>query len=155
MKRTELIRKILHENDDLDFLDTNWQRSKDIANNIKTNLPNIEPKLKPKGDYWGVIDYSELGNTWDVGSLYGKSEALDALADKISYMIYNGMSDGIKRMLESISNNTVKTLYRGKKASDKTGPERESLGKGHFRWNYRAYLLTSEELTYLKKFFGL
>lgn len=150
MERTELIKKILKENEDLDFLDTHWKKLNDIGSNIKTNLPKTGSISKPIGDKLHTVQFSDLDNSWDIQLLYGKSNTLTALADKIQNMIFRGRSDSIKRMVESIANNNVKTLYKIHQDGSK-----ESLGKGHFRWNDQAYVLTPRELEQVKIFFGL
>jgi len=64
-------------------------------------------------------------------------------------MIYTGKSDGIKRMLEKIATGRIKSLSK----PDTYGAE--YLGKGHFRWNNQAYVLTPKEIERVKEFFNL
>lgn len=52
-------------------------------------------------------------------------------------MIRTGKSDGIKRMIEKISTGRIKKLSQIDKHRNN-----EYLGKGHFRWNYQAYVLS-------------
>ena len=98
-----------------------------------------------------------MGNNWDVKELIGESNALTALAKKIQNMILRGRSDSIKRMVQSIANNHIKTLYKIPTPEQiKNGAQkRTSLGTGHFRWNDQAYTLTSQELNQVRTFFGL
>jgi hypothetical protein len=157
MDRKELIRKVLKENEDLDFLDTHWKKVNDIGTNISSNLPNTGNVVKKIGDKLGAVKFSDIDGTWNVKDLLGKSDALTALANKIRNMILRGRSDSIKRMVQSIANNNIKTLYKVPKSEDirDGGQKRNSLGKGHFRWNDQAYTLTTKELQALKDFFGL
>lgn len=142
---------------DIDFLDTYWKEAKRIADDVNNNLAStIEQKRIPffqKGNakMW-IINYSEL-NTWnpqDITGSFGKrNNNLKALADKISYMIYKGRADSIKRMLVSICNDNVKKL------TQPNGFDGEFLGYGHFRWNFKAYKLSELEIQHVKKFFKL
>jgi hypothetical protein len=61
------------------------------------------------------------------------------------------------RMIEAIASNNIKTLYKISRPNEWDGGKRtkESLGKGHFRWNDRAYTLNEKELEYLRKFFDI
>jgi hypothetical protein len=58
-------------------------------------------------------------------------------------------------MLKSIVNNGVKTQYRFKNKKGNSELERGSLGKGHFKWNWKAYTLNDREIKKLKEFFNL
>lgn len=155
-------KKILREytrnrSEDLDFLDTHWDKVKDISYDITSNLPKMSSeKRKQHSPLLSTTNYSDMTN-WDVSELFGVSKTLNALAHKISHMVSEGRSDAIKRMLQSIANNNFKTLYRGLKQQDINFPnqKRESLGKGHFRWDYQTYTLTPKEIDHLKRFFSL
>ncbi len=78
-----------------------------------------------------------------------ESESLKALADKISWIAGNnyrnngqgiGSPCSIVPMLERITTKGIK------KQSKKDGTESESLGLGHFRWNYGAITLKPNEV---------
>lgn len=154
MERKELIKKILKENEDLDYLNTYHKKAIDIGYKIKQDLPKTGLNVNKITDNFATISSSLLDNGWSTKSLLGISEALNALADKIQHMIQTGKAEGIKRMVDAIVTGREKTHYRinGKK-SVRPG-ERESLGKGHFRWNYQTYTLTPKELEHLKNYFG-
>ena len=139
----------------LDYIDTHWKKYTDIGQNIRKNLPDVTTgNEKEIGKHLRVKPYSETGN-WDVKDLSGISSNLDALADKITHMMYTGKGDSIKPMLKSIVNNGVKTQYRFKNKKGNSELERGSLGKGHFRWNWEAYTLNDREIKKLKEFFNL
>lgn len=76
------------------------------------------------------------------------TEGLKALADKIVTMVKKGDNPNIMPMLAKIATGRIKTLYKVNKYS--AWVEKESLGKGHFRWNYKAYTLTEKEIAFLK-----
>jgi hypothetical protein len=146
------IKKILREySEDLEFIDSYWKetnkRLAGIINKIKTELPVLK---KPTSDDEGLIlktvNFSDMEDSWKGGT----SDGLNALADKISHMIYTGKSDGIKRMIEKIATGRIKSLS---KPDALFGAE--YLGKGHFRWNNQAYVLTPKEIERVKEFFNL
>jgi hypothetical protein len=58
-------------------------------------------------------------------------------------------------MLKSIVECGVKTQYRYKNKKGNSEWERGSLGKGHFRWDFRAYTLNPKEIKKVKEFFNL
>lgn len=150
----ELIRKVLKEQtEDLEFIDTYWKNINDrlekIIFKIRNELPQITnaDEIKSIGDNLSTIPYSKMGDEWTTD---GKSKNLTALSDKITHMIRSGKSDGVKRMLEKIASGRVKSLSQPSRFSDN-----EFLGKGHFRWNHRAYLLNKKEIDRVKEFFKL
>jgi len=139
----------------LDYIDTHWKKYTDIGHNIRKNLPDVRTgNEREVGKRLRVKPYSELEN-WNIKDLSGFSSNLDALAEKITHMMYTGKGDSIKPMLNSIVNKGVKTQYRFKNKKGDKDLERGSLGKGHFRWNWRAYTLTDREINKVKDFFNL
>jgi hypothetical protein len=149
--------KPLKENEDLDFLDSYWKRAKDIGGRISSELPKTGENFNKISTNFGTTSYSNLDSKWSVNDLFGSSENLTALANKISHMIQTGKADSIKRMIESIVTGDVKTLYHISKPNQWDGNKRtkSSLGKGHFRWNSQAYTLTPKEIQIVKNYFGM
>jgi hypothetical protein len=156
----ELIKQILKEStDDLDFLDNYWRDTKSrlesIISRISNELPvitTIKPEMVPDTKI-KLINLTDIKNSWDANNLItGKSDSLVALADKIKHMIRTGKSDGIKRMVEKIATGRVKSLQ---KPSGQRYDDGEFLGRGHFRWNNRAYKLTTDEINRVKEYFKL
>lgn len=148
----ELIKQVLREETrDLEYIDNYWREMSinldNIIKRITTELPIInsnEPKQVPDSKL-KTIQYSDM----DKWSSSNKSDSLVALADKITHMIKTGKSDGIKRMLEKIATGRIKSL------SKPGGYETEFLGRGHFRWNNKAYILTTKEIERIKEYFKL
>jgi hypothetical protein len=149
----ELIKRVLmEETEDLEYINSYWKEMNNkldsIIRRITTELPIIngnEYKQDPEYSKLKTIQYSDM----DKWLSSNKSDSLIALADKITYMIRTGKSDGIKRMLEKISTGRVKSLT-------KPGSyESEFLGRGHFRWNNQAYRLTTKEIDRVKEYFKL
>jgi hypothetical protein len=147
----ELIKRVLkEETEDLMYIDTYWskmqKRLDDIIFRIENELPKIKNVEKSNDSGLNVINYSDLGNSWETN---GESSSLKALADKITHMIRTGKSDGVKRMLEKIATGRIKSLRQ-------PGTwESEYLGKGHFRWNHQSYKLTDDEVKRVKEYFNL
>ena len=146
----DLIKKILKEEIDggLGYIDTHYNEMKSklekIKDRIKNELPLIGEPLKSDGKL-KPVNYKDL-ESW---STSGKSDTLTALADKLIHMIDTGKSHSIKPMLKAIVSGRIKKLKK---------PDiyrTESLGKGHFRWNNRAYTLTNNEIEKIKQFFNL
>jgi hypothetical protein len=83
---------------------------------------------------------------------FSQTESLKALAGKIEHMVmYIGCPHSVTPMLERIINKGVKTLTQpGWRAG-----EGINLGKGHFRWDERAYTLTNDEIEFLKRYMKL
>lgn len=154
MERKELIKKILRETEDLDFLSSYHKKASDIGTKIKQDLPKMGTGINKITKNFGTVPLSSLDKSWNTSALWGTSETLTALADKIQHMIHTGKAEGIKRMIDAIVTGREKTLYRIAGQGAVHPGERESLGKGHFRWNYRAYQLTPNELEQVKNFFG-
>ena len=145
---------------DIDFLDSYWKEAKNIASRVENELPmNIGDKRKPfykkDGAKLFIVNFSEL-DSWNPGdliySISGKSKTLEALADKISRMIYRGRADSVKPMVESICRDNFKKLTKKNSHPQLKG---EFLGYGHFRWNNQAYTLNKKEITHLKKYFKI
>lgn len=75
------------------------------------------------------------------------SESLKALADKIDHMCMEKYTPfSVMPMLTKILKNKP-TM----KSKPKYKDEPELYGIGHFRWDWRAYLLTPNELAHLQK----
>ncbi len=146
---------------DLDFLATYWDKAKEIGTKITNELPQTKIAKHPltKGKL-SFIMFSEL-TSWSVDDLNvkinGHSKTLVVLANKINYMIEMGRANDVKPMIQKIVTQKVKTLYhpRGKAWSQSGGNKRESLGKGHFRWNFGAHTLNAKEIEHLKNFFNI
>lgn len=140
---------LLESSEDLEFIDNYWRETSKRLNNIIDKIENELPIIydtESIGDNLSLVNSSDLSDTW---SKTNKSTSLQALADKITHMIRTGKSDGIKRMLEKIATGRVKSL-------SKPGfNDSEFLGKGHFRWNWKAYTLTPKEIERVKEFFNL
>lgn len=152
---------------DIVFLDTYWKEAKNVAQRITKELPQLnEPQVKSTGKLY-FIKFSDITDSWSVKDLlcklYGKSPNLEVLADKISSMIYKGNADSVKQMLEKICTGRVKNLKQpdlNRSTIDNNGVRTaekfsETLGKGHFRWNRRAYTLTDAEIKHIKQYFKL
>jgi len=146
---------------DIDFLDNYWIEAKRIADDTKSNLSQgVGTKRKPIFSKGGIkmyiVKFSDLKNTWlpedIIYNVSGRSKTLSVLADKICTMIYKGRADAVKPMLRAIVSNNVKKLVKGKGG---WSTKNESLGHGHFRWNYGVHTLNSMEIRHLKTYFKL
>lgn len=146
---------------DLDFLGTYWERAKTIAEDVVHELPIIETKLQRIGKFLHITQFKNLTN-WSI-SPNQKSDSLSALADKIKTMILMGRGKDVKPMVMKIASGRIKKLSKpigrdGKilnKNYSRPKYTADFLGHGHFRWNYRSYVLTEIELKRLKDYFGL
>jgi hypothetical protein len=157
---------------DLEFLSSYWIEAKAIAERIKEELPvvhlNPYSELNPEGKMF-LIPFSELNDKWGVeinlkGGL-GRSEYLEALADKIEHMILRGRAKDVEPMVSRIINRGVVNLRQPNYSEfewvvQKDGVNEKcrnlgNIGKGHFRWNHRAYTLNKEELERLRIYFKL
>lgn len=152
----DLIKKVLkEETEDLHYIDTHWkemnQRLDGIIRRITTELPMMKslPVKKETKSKLRVVQYSDMDNWMGIE---GKSNSLTALADKITHMIRTGKSDGIKRMLEKIATGRIKSLSKPGKGRYF---DAEFLGRGHFRWNNKAYILSNKEIDRVKEYFKL
>jgi hypothetical protein len=71
-------------------------------------------------------------------------------------MILQGRANDVKPMLEKICTGRIKSLSQPKgkywESKNITG---EYLGKGHFRWNYKAHTLNEEEIKRIKDYFNI
>lgn len=148
---------LTEETVDLKFLDTHWKQMHNalsaIVRRIVTELPKVNDNVvkNDPDSKMGVVNYSDVKGSWSTKSLInGHSESLDALADKIKHMVNTGKSDSIKRMLEKIATGRIKSLSKPSRYNDD-----EFLGRGHFRWNEKAYKLSSEEIARVKEYFDL
>lgn len=127
----------------LNFIDTYWSQLNQIIQEMEDQLPILPTtKTKPGGKYLSTINYSQM-NDWSVSRVNTK---LKALVDKIKHMILKGDAPNVKPMLEAICKGQVKKLKQ---------PGYGSFGTGHFRWNYKAYLLNEEEIERVKVYFNL
>lgn len=152
----ELIKQVLREEtEDLHYIDTYWremnQKLEGIIKRITTELPMMKsvPVKKEINSKLKIVQYSDM-DKW--GGEAGRSDSLSALADKIKHMIRTGKSDGIKRMLEKIATGRIKSLSKISKGGYY---DSEFLGRGHFRWNHKAYRLTPKEIERVKEYFKL
>lgn len=150
---------------DLEFLGNFWKKAKDIGYKIKVELPvlkkvdtyNTTSKLQ-------FINYSEI-HTWSIENnldkINGISTTLTILADKINYMIINGRANDVQIMIEKICSGRIKSLTKKpskRNVGDKNICEAYCnlfLGRGHFRWNYRAHTLNKAELERLREYFDV
>ena len=153
---------------DLDFLTNYWKEAKNIAFKIRKNLPqtiSTQAKSISKTGLLCFIKYSDIEHSWSVNDLlakvYGKSPTLEILADKISYMINMGRGNDVKNMVEKICTGRIKSLTK-KTAGHNIDKKHiadvyhnDFLGRGHFRWNYKAHTLNKKEIEHLKKYFKL
>ena len=145
----------IKNNEDLDFLNSYWKKVNDIGFKIKKELPNFNSKIIRTDGRLCFIKYSDLDN-WSVDSLMGKSNNLVTLANKISYMISMGNGNSVKPMLEKIVSRGVKSLsHPPTKYGRSIGSTTEFLGKGHFRWDFGAVVLTDKEIKRIKEYFNL
>jgi hypothetical protein len=133
------------------FLSSYWNSVKIIGNDIKNDLPdNVISNVEKKSKHFGLVSYKDLNN-WDVrGLLNNKSNNLNTLADKILYMINKGDAINIEPMLRRICFKGIKKLSQVHKYSNN-----EFLGYGHFRWNYRVYVLKNNEIERIINYFKL
>lgn len=133
----------------IQFLSSYWNQLNSISNDINNELPVIDDNIievKKISKNLAVISYKNLYN-WDVsGLLNNKSNVLQALADKIVHMINKGDANNIEPMLRRMCFNGVKKLKQ---------PNRGTLGYGHFRWNYRGYILKKHEIEKIINYFKL
>lgn len=144
---------------DLNFLTNYWKEAKNIAFKIKKDLPQTigtQAKSISKTGLLCFIKYSDIETSWSVNDLlakvYGKSPTLEILADKISYMINMGRGNDVKNMVEKICTGKLKSLSH---ITTSKGLHNTYLGKGHFRWDYKAHTLNKKEIEHLKKYFKL
>jgi uncharacterized radical SAM superfamily Fe-S cluster-containing enzyme len=139
---------------DLEFLNSFNKEKKRIIDNILENLPKIKEVKKT-----GVIDnvnFSELNGKWKEGDRLGKSIALDALARKIEHMINEiGSPNSVQPMLESICKNKIKKHTKKGYQTAYYISDGEFLGYGHFRWDWKVYILNENEIKRVKEFFDI
>ena len=147
-----------------------YEPLKAMANGVVNELAKVESakKLKKVGTHLCVIKYSDMDGLWYHSEWFNnRSVNLQALANKIAYMMQKGDGDNILPMLNSIAKNNIKTLYHvftdrnddefydDEFNLENTLQKKESFGKGHFRWDFKAYTLTLDEINIMKKYFGL
>lgn len=153
---------------DIEFLENYWKEAKNIAYRIKQELPKtigIQAKSSSKTGLLCFVKFSDIENSWSVNDLlakiYGKSPTLEILADKISYMIYQGRANDIPVMIKKICTGRIKSLSKETAKHNMNKKHisdiycKEYLGKGHFRWNYQAYTLNNKEIEHLKQYFKI
>jgi len=148
----------LNRNEYLDYLANYWIVAKNIGNDIKNNLHQLNNK-KLKSGKLNFVNYKDI-NTWSIQNLTGNSEALEALGDKINYMILKGRANDIKCMIEKITSGRLKrhyayyhTKYEFKDCEEHEKTIRDYIGTGHFRWNFKVYTLTDNEIEKIKNYF--
>lgn len=140
--------------DDLTFLNSFNKEKKRIINNILENLPTIK-ELKDTGVI-DTINLSKLNGNWTKHERFGKSIALDALARKIEHMIDSiGSPNSVQPMLESICKNKIKKHTKKNFRGIGWVQDGEFLGYGHFRWDYKVYILNADEIKRVKEFFDI
>jgi|JFJP01.1.fsa_nt_gi hypothetical protein len=139
---------------ELDFLGSFWKEAQRITGNISTELPKINPKAKMIGKHLAVVQYKDLEN-WSVEGLFGKSENLDALARKISFMVNKGDAQNVKPLIERILTKGVKAQTKPKLVRTGYTCDAEFYGFGHFRWDYKAYILKADELKRVREYFNM
>lgn len=158
---------------DLDFLSLFWAEAKAIGQRVINDLPkgsihysDTLVKVNPQSTIkMFLVPYSQLGNSWSVETILnrlgGDSETLKVLADKINYMILEGRANDVKPMLEKICSGRIKSqTHKVKKVYEKSKHLSETyhnnyLGKGHFRWNFKAHILTESEIKRVKQYFNI
>ena len=120
------MRKSVYFENSLDFMVEYQRKIKEIVDEIECELPNMGTR---------------------------RSHSLERLANKIHHMIiyrYNGPS--MREFIEAI-------VFRGSKAQSKPswrrGGEGEFLGRGHFRWDEEAVMLTKEEVDRVAEYFQI
>lgn len=156
MKSTQL-----NKVDDLTFLSNYHKHCDIVASNIKNALSvKVMPDIKSvyNGNLLKIIKYSDLGDRRDVSRFFTmQSESLIALANKISHMIHTGKADSIERMIISICSDHKKKLTQPNHGDGRCNGKMRGgyLGNGHFRWNYRAYTLTHNEISIVKDYFKI
>lgn len=147
---------------DLNFLESYWERAKLIARRIEKELPIITVNHKKVGEFIHVVQFKDLEN-WGI-TPNEKSKNLSALADKLVDMIYQGRAKDVKPMVLKIVSGRIKKQSKPISKRDRMVNRRdpqyikytaEFLGYGHFRWNYQAYKLTDTEINRLKEFFEI
>lgn len=143
---------------ELEFLDTYWDKAKAIGDKIQAELPLMERNKPVTQGKLTFINFSDL-ESWSVNDimmkLYGKSKTLSILADKIQDMIHKGRGNDVKDMVAKIVTGRIKTHYKPFTPTERHPEKRESLGKGHFRWNCQVYTLTDQEIRCIKEYFKL
>ena len=79
----------------------------------------------------------------------GGGPTLKALADKIFHMAcYIGSPSSVIPFLSAITTRGIKTQTRPGHSYENEG---ENLGKGHFRWDWKAQTLNNNDLAHLNR----
>lgn len=144
---------------DLDFLANYWIDAKKIGQKIKKELSKTigtQVTSKSKTGLLCFVKHSDIMNSWSVNDLlakvYGESPTLQILADKIDYMINMGRGNDVPIMIKKICTGRIKSISH---ITTSKGLNSTYLGKGHFRWNYKAHTLNQKEIKHLKEYFKL
>lgn len=142
---------------ELDFI-TNYNK---IKNKVLISLLEDLPMRKKPGTFLKkkkgfkhlmFINSKYLGN-WAVHDNKEQSNSLIALAGKITHMVNDiGCPNSVLPMLQKIATGRIKHFSKKESRKSKYKQGADPLGRGHFRWNYKVYTLTKEELTHLNAF---
>ncbi len=127
-----------------------------IANKVETDLKTMPTPLgKPvEGCKFLKVVADKDMEDWATNNKLGVSENLNALANKISYMIQKGDAPNITRMLAKIVSGRIKKFTTKGKWTAK-GNRGEFLGYGSFRFNWGVYTLNAAERERVADFFKL
>lgn len=138
---------------ELDFLEKASKMKKEAYHTIHAALVLKNTDIEKKDEYkhLSFIAFSRL-NTWSIPIT--KSDSLLALSEKIYHMIFHiGCPQSVKLMLEKIASGRIKSFchpvrkdYRRLYPKGHSQLSGEHLGRGHFRWNFKSYVLNSHEL---------
>ena len=129
------------------------QNQYNVLNEIihKVKQIHIKPTARLISKNFGIINYSDLKDSWDVKYyVYGKSKRLELFKDKVVHMIANGHIPQLFEVLNNIKNNK----QRIRKFKNKHN-ETINCGKGHFRLGESSITLNIEEIDLIKQFFKL
>jgi hypothetical protein len=137
------------QNIEIDYLNSYWSNLKSICEKFDKEI-KLKPTVKiVKGSLIKIINYSDLGNNWDVNRhINGNSKNLEMFRNKLIHMIIKGDAINIKPMIEAICSGRIKT-FRFKDKKGKT----INKGKGNFRFG-DAIKLNKEELNFIKQYFN-
>ncbi len=144
---------------ELDFLERSHKMRDVVYKNIDAALSmDTNPHLE-KVDGFKLISFIQFSKleSWSVPKK--QSETLKALSKKIYHMIFDiGCPNSVRPMLEKIATGRIKTLTQPvSKGYHTLYPKGHSelngqhIGRGHFRWDYKAYMLNSYELESVRK----
>ena len=147
---------------DLQYISNHYNEMRANLNRISEGIMNVMPKVRDAvgtpvngSKLLRTVKFSKLEN-WDVARTDGRSGMLIQLAEKLVYMINKGDSHNIEPMLKRI-------IYKGEKrfqiptgyTSDDRFPNRDTVGRGHFRRSRVTFNLTELEINRIKEYFKL